>query len=84
MLRKYALAAPVLPVQLSFGEGMYTAECDNLHLDTEARTLVALRSRETERVPDLIEANGLNVDPERVRVHFAFAEDMPARNVAVR
>jgi len=84
LLRKYALAASVLPVQVSFGDGMYTAECDNLHLVTEARTLDALRSRVLELVPDLIEANGLNLDPKRVRLHFAFAEDMPARNVAAR
>ena len=51
---------------------------------TEARTLDALRSRVLELVPDLIEANGLNLDPKRVRLHFAFAEDMPARNVAAR
>ena len=84
LLRRYALEASVLPVQVSFGDGMYTAECDNLQLVTEARTLDALRSRVLELVPDLIEANGLNLDPERVRLHFAFAEDMPSRSNAAR
>ena len=62
-------------VQVTFGDGMYTAECEELHLVTEAPSLDALAARVWELVPDMIEANGLTCDPDHMRLHFEFEQD---------
>jgi len=59
-------------VTISHGEGVYTAECDALHLVTEAETFEALTARVWELAPDMIEANDLSIDPKSLRFNFEF------------
>lgn len=61
-------------VEVTHGDGMFTAECDALHLVTEASTFEALTARVWELVPDMIEANGLDVDVDSMRIHFNFEQ----------
>lgn len=62
-------------VEVTFGDGMYTAECEDLHLVTEAPTFEALTERVWELVPEMIEANHLALDADRMRLHFEFEQD---------
>ena len=47
---------------------MFTAECDKLHLVTEADTFEALTERVWELAPDMIETNELGIDPHGTRL----------------
>jgi len=67
-------APPPLPVTVTHGEGVYTAHCEALHLVTEAETFEALTARVWELVPDMIDANGLDIDPETLRLSFGFEQ----------
>lgn len=66
---------PPLPVVVSWGDGMYTAECDDLHLVTEAKTFEELTERVWELVPDMIECNELELDPGNVRLRFEVSQE---------
>ena len=48
----------------------YTAVCEDLHLVTEAQSFEELTERAWELVPDLIELNNLNIDPDSVQLRF--------------
>lgn len=61
---------PPLTVDVTYDDGYYVAECDALHLVTEAPTLDELTERTWSLVPDLIELNSLPLDPETVRLRF--------------
>lgn len=63
-----------LVVTITRGDGMYTAECDELHLVTEADTFEALTERVWDLAPDMIEANGLDLDIAHLRLNFQFAQ----------
>ncbi|SEF43063.1 DUF1902 domain-containing protein [Oceanospirillum linum] len=65
---------PAIPVEISFGDGMYTAECDALSLVTEAKTFEELTELVWELVPDMIEVNELEIDPDSVRLRFEMAQ----------
>lgn len=75
LIRTYRATAP-LTVRVTFGDGMYTAQCQRLHLVTEAATLDELHKRVVELVPEMIEANNLKMDVRLVRLQFAFAEPL--------
>ncbi|HLA36428.1 MAG TPA: DUF1902 domain-containing protein [Rhodocyclaceae bacterium] len=51
-------------------DGMWVAECDALHLATEAPNFEALVARVSEVAPDCIEANSLPIRPEALRLRF--------------
>ena len=53
---------------------MFTAECDALHLVTEADTFEALTERVWKLAPDMIEANELGIDPDSLRLNFKFVQ----------
>lgn len=61
-------------VEVTQGEGMFTAECDALHLVTEDSTFEALTARVWELASDMIAANGLDVDVDSLRLHFNFEQ----------
>lgn len=65
---------PAISVRVTQEDGMYTAECDDLHLVTEATTLDELKDRVWELAPDMIEANDLQIDPESLRLYFQFSQ----------
>lgn len=71
--RMNSISPPVV-VSVTQGDGMYTAECDELHLVTEAETFEALRERVWELAPDMIEANALDLDIDQLRLSFQFAQ----------
>ena len=52
---------PALPVHVTYSDGMYTAECDGLHLVTEAQTIDELQEVVWDLAPDMIEANNLDI-----------------------
>ena len=62
---------------------MWVAECDGLHIVTEAPTYDALIDRVWELVPDMIEANNLGIPPEAVRLRFEFEDSAGDRRVAL-
>lgn len=66
---------PVLPVIVTQGDGMYTAECDALHLVTEARTFEELTARVWALAPDMIDANGLAIDPDFLCLRFEVSQE---------
>ena len=53
---------------------MWVAECDALHLATEAPTYDALIERVWAVVPDAIEANEMGIDVRAVRLRFEFED----------
>lgn len=61
-----------LTVTVTYGEGMFTAVCNALHLVTEAETFEALTNRVWAVAPDMIEANELDIAPETLRLRFQF------------
>lgn len=63
-----------IDVEVTHGDGMFTAECDVLHLVTEADTFEALTERVWELAPDMIEANELGIDPDSLRLNFKFVQ----------
>lgn len=63
-----------IDVEVTHGDGMFTAECDALHLVTEADTFEALTERVWELAPDMIEANELGIDPDSLRLNFKFVQ----------
>jgi hypothetical protein len=70
-------------VDVTQGDGMYTAECDALHLVTEAETFEALTARVWELVPDMIAANGLNIDVNSLRLQFNFTQSSVDTRIAM-
>ena len=52
-----------IDVEVTHGDGMFTAECGALHLVTEANTFEALTERVWQLAPDMIEANELLIAP---------------------
>lgn len=66
---------PAILVHVTQGDGMYTAECDSLHLVTEAYTFEELTERVWELAPDMIEANDLSIDPGSLRLRFELFQD---------
>lgn len=66
---------PALPVIVTQGDGMYTAECDALSLVTEAKTFEELTEKVWELAPDMIDANNLAIDLETLRLRFEVQQD---------
>ena len=62
-------------------DGMWVASCDDLYLATEATSFEALVDRVWEVAPDCIESNGFDIDPQALRLNFAFEQTAPARKV---
>jgi hypothetical protein len=60
-------------------DGMWVASCDELYLSTEAISFEALVDRVWEVAPDCIEANGFDIDPQALRLHFAFEQSAATR-----
>ena len=63
-----------IDVEVTHGEGMFTAECEALHLVTEADTFEALTERVWKLAPDMIDANELGIDPASLRLNFKFVQ----------
>ena len=61
-------------VNVSHEDNMWIAECDTFGLVTEAATYDQLTERVWELVPDMIEANGLEIDAESIRLSFQHIE----------
>jgi hypothetical protein len=62
-------------------DGMWIAECDVLHLVTEAPSFDALVARVKEVAPDCIECNAFPINPAALRLRFEFEQDMPVSRV---
>ncbi len=63
--------------------GMWVAACDALFLATEAKTFEALTDRVWEIAPDIIEANGLSIDPKSLRFNFEFIQSADEQRLAL-
>lgn len=61
-------------VNVSHEDNMWIAECDTFGLVTEAPTYDQLTERVWELVPDMIEANDLEIEMESVRLSFQHIE----------
>ena len=61
-------------VNVSHEDNMWIAECDTFGLVTEAATYDQLTERVWELVPVMIEANGLEIDAESIRLSFQHIE----------
>lgn len=72
-----------LSVTVTHGEGVYTAECDALHLVTEAKTFETLTARVWELAPDMIEANNLSIDPKSLLFNFEFIQSADEQLLAL-
>ena len=59
--------------------GMWVASCDALFVATEAATFEALTSRVWLIVPEMIEANGLHIDPSTLQLDFQYIESADQR-----
>ena len=66
--------APALIVEVTHEDGIWTAECDALGLVTEADTYDDLTNHAWEIAPELAELNGLDIDPEHLRLKFQQTE----------
>lgn len=66
-----------LTVNVSYGDGYYTAECDALHLVAEAATLDELTQSVWSLVPDQIELNTLPYDIQHLRLRFDVVQEAP-------
>lgn len=77
---KFSNSGATFKVVVTFSDGFYTAECDALHLVTEAPTLDALTQSTWELVPDLIELNALALDPAHVQLRFDVLQSTPQRH----
>lgn len=73
---------PPFNVQVSQHNGWFVAECDALHLVTEAQSVEALTERTWELVPDLIELNNLSIDPDTVRLSFNLLQEAGQQRMA--
>ena len=67
----------VIKVVHAVGQGpedasMWVAQCDDLHLATEAETCDALIERVRAVVPDIIALNDMGLDPATVRLRFEY------------
>jgi len=62
---------------------MWVAECDGLHLATEAPTYDTLIERVWAVVPDVIEANEMDIDIRAVRLRFEFEDSAERRRLAL-
>lgn len=72
-----------LSVTVTHSEGVYTAECDALHLVTEAKTFETLTARVWELAPDMIEANDLSIDPKFLLFNFEFIQSADEQLLAL-
>lgn len=73
---------PPIDVQVVYDNGWYIAECDALHLVTEAQSMQELTQRAWDLVPDLIELNGFDIDPRTVRLSFNLLQDASQQRMA--
>jgi Domain of unknown function (DUF1902) len=62
-------------------DGMWIAECDALHLVTEAPSFDALVARVQEVAPECIEANSFPILPGALRLRFEFEQGLAERQV---
>ena len=69
-------------VSVDVCDGIWTAECDELGLVTEAASFEALTARAWEITPELAELNGLEVAPGSMRLRFEHVEDQPLQLAA--
>lgn len=74
---------PALIVNVTHGEGMFTAECDALHLVTEAATFEELTAKVWELAPEMIEANDLDIPEDSLRLQFEYAESFSQHRIAL-
>lgn len=70
-------------VDVTFADGMFTAECTALHLVTEAVTFEALTERVWELAPDMIDANNLDISPDSLRLSFMFEQSAQDHRLAL-
>lgn len=82
VLERIERVAPPINVVVTEHDGWYVAECDDLHLVTEAQSMEELAERAWELVPDLIELNGLDIDPHNVRLSFNLLQEAPSQRMA--
>lgn len=77
----FAARTPDKPfvVNVTHEEGMWIAECDELGLVTEAESYEALTVRAWEAAPELVELNGLPVEPGDLRLLFQHCESFPVQ-----
>lgn len=61
----------VLDIEINYSDGYYTAECDEIHLVTESKSLNELKKLAWDLVPDLIELNELGIDINSVELVFS-------------
>lgn len=66
---------PAIVVHVSLHDEWFVAECDALHLVTEAKSFEALTESAWELVPDLIELNNLPFDPSNMRLCFELQQE---------
>jgi hypothetical protein len=62
-------------------DGMWIAECDALHLVTEAPSFDALVARVQEVAPECIEANAFPFPLASLRLRFEFEQGLAERQV---
>ena len=70
-------------VNVTYADGMFTAECAALHLVTEADTFEALTERVWELAPDMIDANSLEISPDSLRLSFMFEQSAHDHRLAL-
>ncbi len=70
-----------IDVKVIFDDGWYVAECDGLHIVTEADSFDALMARVWEIAPEMAQENGLNIAAHALRLRFSFEDAWPAQRV---
>lgn len=70
-----------LAVSINYEDGYYIAECDDIHLVTESKSLEELHDFILELTPDLIELNEIDLDPKNILFNFNFS---PAAKESIR
>lgn len=68
-----------LNMDITYEDGYYTAECNELHLVTESISLDELHCLIWDLTPDLIELNELSLDPYNVLFKFNYSKSAKAR-----
>ncbi|MDR0781654.1 MAG: DUF1902 domain-containing protein [Pseudomonadales bacterium] len=56
---------------------MWVAECDALHLVTEAESFEALVARVWEIAPEIAQESGLNIPAAALRLRFCYVDSVP-------
>jgi hypothetical protein len=73
-----------IDVDITYGDGIFTAQCETLHLITKADTFESLLESVWGLAPDMIETTKLGMNPDTLNLNFKFAQSAQDRRLALK